>query len=93
MPCKSRRPRESDCVAMPGLREVDRAYVLPGSREKSVGVPVAVNVEADRDALIVEAEQLIEGLVRLVIQGLEVVRRSGLVIARQRCTGQRITKR
>jgi hypothetical protein len=40
---------------MPGLREVDRAYVLPGSREKTVGVPVAVNVEADELAVVVEA--------------------------------------
>lgn len=54
-PCKRRRLRDSDRVAMPGLREVDRAYVLPGSREKSVGVPVAVNVEADELTIVVDA--------------------------------------
>ena len=52
---QEKKARHSDRVAMPGLREVDRAFVLHVSREKTVCVPVAVNVEADELTVVVEA--------------------------------------
>ncbi len=69
-----------------------------GERVALVGMKGAIDycaaAEVARDlSIVVDAQQLVEGRVRLVIQCLEAVRLCRLVIVLLRCVGQRITER
>ena len=76
------------------LISVDVLMIWLGERVALVGVATGATTEGARDlSIIVDAQQLVEGRVRLVIQCLEAVRPCRLVIAWLRCVGQRITKR
>ncbi|HXX76856.1 MAG TPA: hypothetical protein VEI53_00065 [Ktedonobacteraceae bacterium] len=70
----------------------------PGKSVTLIGMKGAVDhcsaseVASDL-SIVVDAQQLVEGPVRIVIQCLEVVGHSRLVITLLRCVSQRITER